>query len=402
MYNLGTVIRFEVVRTLKKKSFWILAFSFPVMMIAIGGIMIASNTATDKKLEEMKNARFSMKVTDDSGLVNPALLTGLKANTLSSKQQGVEEVRSGKIDAYIYYPKDVSKDKVEVYGKDVGLFENERYSAVAKQLLTMSVEGTVSPEVRAVITNQVQTDTKAYKDGEVHDGFLQMIYPGIFLVLFYFLISFFGGQMLTSTTEEKENRVIEMLLTTVSARTLIIGKILSLIVLAIVQGLLLIIPALIGYFTFHDKLNLPLPDLASIPIDPLRIGIAAAIFAASFLLFTGMLVAAGAAAPTAKEAGGFFGVFMMLMFGPLYAASLLLSAPESPIVQFLSYFPLTAPVPLLLRNAAGNLQPHEALIATIILSISAIVVLAAAVRIFRFGALEYSRKLSVREIIGLK
>ena len=39
MYNLGTVMRFEIVRTLKKKSFWIMAVGFPIMFAAIFGII---------------------------------------------------------------------------------------------------------------------------------------------------------------------------------------------------------------------------------------------------------------------------------------------------------------------------------------------------------------------------
>lgn len=106
--------------------------------------------------------------------------------------------------------------------------------------------------------------------------------------------------------------------------------------------------------------------------------------------------------PTAKEANQFIGIVFMLIFGPLYAASLFISAPESPFVQFLTLFPLTAPIPLLLRNAVGNLHSWEILVAIPILIISALIVLALAVRVFRFGALEYNRKMSFKEIIARK
>jgi ABC-2 type transport system permease protein len=93
------------------------------------------------------------------------------------------------------------------------------------------------------------------------------------------------------------------------------------------------------------------------------------------------------------------GAFMLLMFGPLYAASLFVSNPEAGIVQFLSYFPLTSPIPLLLRNAIGNLQLHEVLLSLAILLVSTVFVVQLAVRVFRYGALEYSRKLGLKEIL---
>jgi ABC-2 type transport system permease protein len=104
--------------------------------------------------------------------------------------------------------------------------------------------------------------------------------------------------------------------------------------------------------------------------------------------------------PTAKEANQFIGIVFMLIFGPLYAASLFISAPDSPFVRFLTLFPLTAPIPLLLRNAVGNLTTWEVLVAIPILIVSAIIVLAIAVRVFRYGALEYSRKVSLKEIFN--
>jgi len=208
----------------------------------------------------------------------------------------------------------------------------------------------------------------------------------------------FGGQMLTSTTEEKENRVIEMILTTIESRTLIIGKILSLVTLGFIQMLIILVPIVVAYLLFRDSLSIPTIDFSSLPVDWLRMLIGASIFASSFALFTGLLVAIGAAAPTAKEAGGFFGVVMMIIFGPLYAAPLFISMPGSLLVQMLSYFPFTAPIPLLLRNAVGNLSLSEAAIAVTILVVTAALVIRIAVRTFRYGALEYNRKLGFKEI----
>lgn len=401
-HNLGTVIRFEVVRALKKKSFWIMAFGFPLMFGLIFGIIFLSNKTTNNAAEDLSKQHFSIQYTDDSHLLNPTLVAVMKATPAASKEAAIKAVEQGSLDAYYYYPTDVSKAPIEVYGRDVSLFENGRYEGVATNLLSMSVETSVSPEIKTIVQGKTEVKTTVYRDGKPYDAFKQMIFPAVFLVLFYFLISFFGNQMLTSTTEEKENRVIEMILTTIEARTLIIGKIISLVLLSMIQGLLVILPALIGYILFHDSLKLPALDLSSIPFDPFRVGMGAVIFIASFMLFTGLMVAIGAAVPTAKEAGGFIGLIMMLIFGPLYAASLFVSSPESPLVRGLSLFPFTAPIPLMLRNALGNLAPWEYAVGIALLIIFGIITMLIAVRIFRFGALEYSRKLSVKEIFGRK
>lgn len=399
MHNLSTVITFEVIRVLKKKSFWAMVFGFPIMIGAVFGIVFLSNNATRDAADKLKEQTFSIAITDDSHLLSPQIVSTFHAKMVT-KEAGVAAVKNGTVDAYFYYPADVSARHIEVYGKNVGLFENGRYSSVALALLSQSVQNTVSPQIRTVLQNVAASDTTIYRDGRAYDPFKEMILPGIFLVLFYVLMSFFAGQALTSTTEEKENRVIEMILTTIEARTLIIGKIISLIILMLIQGVLVAAPVLIGYLLFRNQLNLPNIDLSGLPVDWARIGVAAVIFALSFAFFTGVLVLIGATMPTAREANQFMGFVMIALYGPLYAVSLFISMPDAPIVRFLSLFPLTSPIPLLMRNAAGNLQPWEIAAGALILLVSSIFVLILAVRVFRFGALEYSRKVSLKEMFA--
>jgi ABC-2 type transport system permease protein len=402
MHNLKTVCYFEIIRTLKKKSFWITAISFPIVISLIFAVIFFSNQATKQATADTNNQTFSLAITDTANVINPSFASHLHARMITDKSHGVDMVKSGVIDAYFYYPADISKQKVEVYANDVGLFDNGRYQATAQALLTQSAIANVDTQTLTILQNKVGFTSLTYKNGNAYDGLKQVIAPGIFLILFYVLIAMFGSQMLTSTTEEKENRVIEMLLTTVKAKTLIIGKIISLIVLALLQVITILVPLVTIYLLFGSQLSLPNVDLTNLPLDPLRIAIGAMIFGASFMLFTGLLVAIGAAMPTAKEASGFFGIIMMFIFGPLYAFTLFISAPHSTIVSFLSYFPLTAPIPLMLRNAVGNLSLPEALLGIAILVASASVVLAVAIRLFRFGALEYSKRLSLKTLFATK
>ena len=395
MHNLGTVFKFETIRVLKKPTFWLMALGFPLMFAALYGIVFWSQITTMQAAKELEKQEFSLAVTDDSKLVRPELLMAAKTKTVESKEAGINDVKNGKIDAYIYFPKDIGKQKVEVYGKDVGLFQNGKYGAVAQSLLSQSVASSVSQAQVAILQNKVQLSSTTYLDGKEHGGINEMIAPGLFLVIFFMLITFFGNQMLTSSTEEKENRTVEMLLTMVKTDTLITGKILSLMVLALIQMLVIILPVAAGYLAFGSKLQLPNMDLSLLVFDPVRIGLALVIFLASFMMFTGMLVTLGAMMPTAKEANQWFGLVIMLIFGPFYGITAFVSFPDSPFVKFLSLFPFTAPIPLLLRNAVGNLPAWEGLLGVALLIVAAVFVLWLAVRVFRYGAMSYDSKLSL-------
>ena len=63
MYNLGTVFNFEVIRTLKKKSFWVMAMAFPILIGAVFGIVFFSDRATSQASQASQNQTFSLAVT---------------------------------------------------------------------------------------------------------------------------------------------------------------------------------------------------------------------------------------------------------------------------------------------------------------------------------------------------
>lgn len=394
MHNLGTVFRFEVVRTLKKPTFWMMALGFPLLIGLLFGIVFWSNKATEEAAQKLQEQKFSVALTDHSGLIKPELAAVMKVQQFASEDEGVTKVKQKQVDAYFYVPKDLQKEAIRAYGQDSGLFENGKYAAVITALLAKSVDGKVSGSEAVVIKDKVQTALTTYKDGKESGGIKEMIVPGFFLVMFYMLIAFFSNQMLTSTIEEKENRTVEMLLTTMQTKTLIVGKIYAMIALSLIQGLIIILPILIGYFGFGSQLQLQNFDLSQVVFDPVRITIAVAIFSASFVMITGLLVAIGAMMPTAKEAGSWVGLVMMLLFGPLYGAMVFVSYPESLFSTVMTYFPLTAPIPLMIRNAVGNLSVPEAAAGVVVLVVSAAVIMMIAVKVFRYGAMSYDSKVS--------
>ena len=86
---------------------------------------------------------------------------------------------------------------------------------------------------------------------------------------------------------------------------------------------------------------------------------------------------------------------MALIFVPFYAVSLIISDPEALIVQVFTYFPLTAPVTAMLRNGFGTLSGTEATIVIAELFIVGALILRLAVHLFRYGSIEYGKKLSI-------
>jgi len=267
--------------------------------------------------------------------------------------------------------------------------------------LVASAQGKIGdPTLTTLVQGRLPVDATTYKNGKISGDIGGVIPPLLFLVVFYLVILLLGNQMLNSTLEEKENRVTEMILTTLNPTTLIVGKVIALFIIGVVQMLTFAVPVIIGYLFFRTQLNLPSLDLASLNINPGQMIVGALLLIGGFTLFTGTLVAVGAIMPTAKEAGQIFGIMMALIFVPFYAVTLVVSDPHFFIVKLFTYFPYSAPVTAMLRNGFGSLSPLESTIVIVELFGLGIIVLRIAVQLFRYGSIEYSKKVSLKTVFA--
>jgi len=396
-HNLSTVISFEVTRTLTKRRFWIATLIVPIIIGIVIALVSISNSATSASVDSQKSAKFSFSYTDASGIVNPAIVEAIGGTKAADPAAAITAVKAGTLDAYFDYPEDPAKQHTEVYGVDQGIFKNGMYTGVATQILVASAQTKIGNRTLATLAQgHLPMDSNTYKDGAISGGLNSVIPPLLFLVIFYVVILLLGNQMLTSTLEEKENRVTEMILTTLNPTTLVIGKVLSLFIVGIVQMLVFALPVIIGYLFFRSSLNLPNFDLSNLILSPGPMIVGFLLLVGGFTLFTGTLVAVGAIMPTAKEAGQIFGIMMALIFIPFYVVSLVVSDPNAPIVQLFTYFPYSAPVTAMLRNGFGSLNIIQSIGIILELFILGALVLQIAVRLFRYGSISYTSKVSLK------
>lgn len=393
------MVSFEVSRTLKKKKFWLGTLTVPFAIALILGLSVISNTTTANKVDTQKNAKFSFTYVDASGLINSAIASALGGSEIKDKSIGVANVKSAKTAAFFNYPKNPATETVGVFGIDKGIFDNGKYAAVATQLLQLSVINKVgNKEIATLIAGKVRINSTSFLKGKESGSIGDVIPPMFFLLIFYLVLLLLGNQMLTSTQEEKENRVTEIILTTLNPNTLILGKIVSLFVIGVVQITVFASPVILGYTFFRKDLRLPNIDLSSLNFHAAPMIIGFLLLVGGFTLFTGTLVAVGAIMPTAKEASNVFGVVMALLFAPFWVISLVASDPSSLIVQIFTYFPYSATVTAMMRNGLGSLGTGRASIVIAELFIFGFLVLKLAMRLFRYGSIEYSKRVSPFQI----
>ena len=396
-HNLRTVIGFEFGRNLSKPQFWIITLIVPIALMVVFALVLLSNTSTSAAASAQKDAHISFSYRDQSGVIDDALAAKLGGKATTDPAAAIAAVEAGKSQAFFDYPANPAKQALKVYGVDKDIFANGVYSSVAQALLQSSAQQKLdSPELVKIASGNVDSVTVTYRDGKQTAGFNGLIAPLLYLVAFYLLIILLGNQMLASTLEEKENRVTEMILTTINPTSLILGKIISLFALGLVQIAVFALPIVIAYALFRTQLNIPTLDLSNLALDPQQMIVGALILIGGFALFTGTLVALGAIMPTAKDAGPIFGILMILIFIPFYIVTLVVSDPTATIVELFSWFPYSAPVTALLRNAFGTLPLWQGIGLAVELLVLAAIVLRIAVELFRYGSIEYGRRVSLR------
>lgn len=406
MANISDVILFEVPRAVKKKSFWFASLAPVLIVLVVLGISVISSNKAKKADAQNQSATktANIAVLDETGLIDGQQLRKQHIRIEQTLEGGVEAVKAGKLDAFIYYPKDVTKTGISVYSQDKGISLSQPYNAEATQLLRLDAISRVgavtsNPQLAQILQTNPNVTSTTYKNGRQISSLASLIVPGVFMIAFLILMVLMSYLMVTSSTEEKENRVAEIILTSIKSQTLILGKILSIFILGLIQVVVIIVPLLIAYMIFKSHIALP----GGISLSHLPVNLKAVTFGGLFLLgglalYTGLLVGLGALFPSAQEAARYLGLAMIWALIPIYAVTYIITSPHALIVSVFTYFPLTSPTTALLRNTVGVLSTSEAILALCIVYASAALAILFAIRAFRYGAMEYGRRIGIKEL----
>lgn len=382
--QLFAVTKFEFVRQIKKPSFWASILLIPIL---IGIMFFISYVASSSKPEDVKiDEDTKIAITDEANIIpsdSPLLIKG-------GKDKGTEMVKNQEVQFYFYIPADFAETKkVDFYHISEGLDIFSTESAIIKTILKQVVSQHFSDvEILSLTGNFEVTDNKLTSTGEDSNAFGKAIIPFAILTIFFLFVCLFGNRLLMTVVEEKENRISEMILTSVSAKHLIVGKIFAMMLLGIIQILAFVIPVIVAIFVFRDNPMIS-SILSSIEINPLSIITNLILLAFSIFLVVGVCTYIGAITPTAKDASQFIGPVIICIVLPFYFIQAFFVPDPSTLVQVLTYFPFSAPVALMLRTAFGTLSTPELLIGLAEIIIISTLVIRLTVHTFQKNAINF-------------
>lgn len=402
----------EFLKVIRKPSFWISTLFLPIFIVIVTLISGYSSMQLEEKLKSESENATKIIIVDNTNYINPAIYSDkiVGSNDLDS---AIAEVVAGSADALIFYPEDlVTSKEIQIYSQDKGFFLNETYNNISSEFLKQSILLEVNDSNKIEVYNSDFTyNVKTYKDGvETNFSLSDLLIPGISLIVYFMLTTFAVNYLLMSVSEEKENRVMEIVLSAISPKDLIIGKLIGLIGVIFTQVILLTLLSIVGLIFTSSILSGQASALSNLGSSFGSLNISGTELLGQILLgviftFTGFFILActmvgvGAASPTYKEAQSLSSIFVLTSIFPIYFITIIISDPSGTLAQVFSFIPFTASFVLLFRNALGVLSLPEILIGIITLIIYCIVFVVIAFKLFEYGALEYNRKISFRDFI---
>ncbi len=337
------IFRHELVTTLKRIGFIIMTLALPVVgLLAVGITLLISNIVQPSAPEIT-----SVGYVDQAGVFNQFKTQGtVNLISYTSRDAAFESMVKGDIKEYFVIPADYSITGV------VSRFTLEKQPAAPPNIIaaiklfltTNLLNGKVPPPTINVIDAPLNLiTTRLTTSGEVavdQGGFGNLIIPSLFALLLVLSLTFSSVYLLQSLGDEKESRLIEVLLSSVTTRQLLTGKILGLGLAGLIQVLiwLIFLPLLlvIANSTFGGFFS-------SIQLPPNFIALGVLYFILGFALFSVLSAIAGAISPSAREGQQFASIFTLIAVSPFWFSSAIIAFPNSLAWVVLSIFPLTAP-----------------------------------------------------------
>ena len=404
------VIRFEVMRSLKKPSFWIAAILIPLGFALYIGVAALVGYSTSETMEAgTDTSEMNLGLYDEASYLSITKFVNKdkkeqELKVFESKDAGIAAVKDKSIDVFYYIGKDFSESKkVEIYTKPENAGITDDYSMPIRSLMTATATSNVSAIDFAVISNAVgfETTTYDFKDDHVVDTsekIKEIIGPGLALACFYILMVVLGNRLTAAMVEEKENRISELILTSIKPNQLIVGKIISLMIVGIIQLIVLVVPMLVLYKIGQNS-NV-LPDWLQLSFDFLSIAQYMLMLILSYFMFTALSVIVGVISPTAKDANSYSSVMVIMVILPIFFVNVFMPAGISTLTYILSYFPPSAPIALMLRGVFGSLPTWEFWLGLADIAIFGFLAAKLASYIYCKNAIEFTPKVNFRKLFG--
>ena len=399
------IMRAEISATLRRKTFLFFAFILPLLLGLIAGVVMFVNR--DKVPTELPSAADLAAISaQKSGVIGyvdaSGLIAALPADVSADELQRYPDeaaadaaLASGAISGYFILPADYLRSGELT-------FVTPSYNPLSDDIGARRLEWALmynllgeNAELAARIRQPLQVEATSLAppvEKASEESWITEMFPTLMVLILYMVILIPAGVLVNSVTDEKKNRVLEVLMASVSPRQLLSGKIMALGLLGLLEAV-----AWLGIMWFVVRFGgaaLAIPEGFTIPIS--LIVWSFVFFMLGYAIYGSQLAAVGALANDVKEtrAANF------LVMAPIILAYVFMififESPNSPVAIALSLFPLTSPIAMIARLVTTDVPVWQPVLAALILVVSVIFTVRLTARMFRAQVLLSGQPFSAR------
>lgn len=431
MSKLKLIIKREFTAKVRNKSFIVMTFLSPLLMVGIGFLVYF---LSKKNSENVKNIAYvnqsELFSKDDFKDKKTVKYTDYSNLSLEEAKKKVEE---GSFYGMIYIPK---QDSLELLAKSI-----EFYSSSSPGVGTIeSIERKVERRLRDIRLNDLHIDMEALKSsdfnasiklnnfsGEESSKMGSWIKIGAGAISGYLLMMFviiYGTSVMRSVIEEKTSRIIEVIVSSVKPFQLMLGKIIGNASAGLLQffiwGVIIFILSIVSSSVFGIDLveaqtskmgpeqievikqsasdgELLFREIQKLPILKMFL-LFVFYFLGGYFLYSSVFAAVGAAVDNETDTQQFMLPIMLpLIIGVYVGFATVINDPHGPISTIFSMIPLTSPIVMLMRVPFG-VPWYEIAISMALLLFTFIFMVWFAAKIYRVGILMYGKKPTYKDM----
>lgn len=418
MSGMLRIFRYELWRNLRRKGYLFMTFGIPVLAIAayfaISGIQqIQANMPKEDKTKLPPGVNIpgggvvqTIGLVDLSGTIekstNPRLVL---YPTEAEAQAALDET---KISYYYLIDKDyLQTGNVSMHFERVTLSSIDNDS-VRRQLIESLIQKDSPATGKDVIrrlqnppiisTNAVGEAGSTEQKSDFGTNFA-VVY--IFALMLMFTAFTTSGYLMQSVVEEKETRMVEVIISSVRPRDLLMGKVLALSVLGLLQmaawfAAVVVVIRLLTTQTLGGVI-----PLLGFSLSAGQIVVLVLYFILGYLYFAASYAAIGTLVTNMREGPQLAVIVTLPAAVPLWATSLFAIAPNGPAAVTLSMIPFTAPLAMVMRATLTEIPLIQVIISAGLLTITVIAVMWLAGRFFRVNILLAGQMPKLKDILRL-
>jgi ABC-2 type transport system permease protein len=420
MHKVWLIVHREYLERIRSKTFLLFTLLIPAFMA--GGILVPA------KLAEIKSgtARHIVVVAANADLaaaVKQELLAPPSAGSPTGPPEGAaprdtfvvqvsttptarlhdflyQQVSAGTIDGFLWLNEDDLANHEATYSaRDVADFQTNAAvrlalrTALVKQYLAQ--KGMTGPQVDTLLTPVALRTVHITKGHEGASGMTVFVTGFIMVMLLYVNVLVYGMSVMRSIIEEKNSRILEVLLSSVTAKELLAGKILGVgavgltqILIWLVIGALFSAPGMVAAKAYLSNVHIPVSAIAWFGV----------FFLLGYFLYSTVYAALGAMVNSDQEAQQMQWLVLLPVVVSVFLANPVMQHPDSPMAVWLSMVPFFAPILMFIRVVGEQPPVWQVAFCLMLMLATTYGLLALSSRIYRVGILMYGKRPTLPEL----